>query len=89
VIRKRKKPVALFIDDAHQLQPKTLVGLKRLMEIVRAGKNTLLVVLAGQQKLETACNVSRWKRSVREPRCLNSMASALTGRNICRGCSRW
>ncbi|MGF6935477.1 type II secretory pathway predicted ATPase ExeA [Paraburkholderia sp. UCT70] len=48
LIRKRKKPVALFIDDAHQLHPKmTLVGLKRLMEIVRDGRGTLSVVLAG------------------------------------------
>lgn len=52
LIRKRKKPVALFIDDAHQLHPKTLVGLKRLMEIVRDGKGTLSVVLAGHPKLK-------------------------------------
>ncbi|KVT51492.1 AAA family ATPase [Burkholderia ubonensis] len=47
LIRKRKKPVVLFIDDAHQLHPKMLVGLKRLMEIVRDGKGTLSIVLAG------------------------------------------
>ncbi|MDB0544252.1 AAA family ATPase [Ralstonia solanacearum] len=52
LVRKRKKPVALFIDDAHQLHPKTLVGLKRLMEIVRDGKGTLSVVLAGHPKLK-------------------------------------
>jgi type II secretory pathway predicted ATPase ExeA len=52
LIRKRKKPVALFIDDAHQLHPKTLVGLKRLMEIVRDGKGTLSVVLAGHPRLK-------------------------------------
>ena len=52
LIRKRKKPVALFIDDAHQLHPKTLIGLKRLMEIVRDGKGTLSVVLAGHPKLK-------------------------------------
>ena len=51
LIRKRKKPVALFIDDAHQLTSKTLVGLKRLIEIVRRGKGTLSVVLAGHPKL--------------------------------------
>jgi len=52
LIRKRKKPVALFIDDAHKLQGKTLIGLKRLMEIVRSGKGTLSVVLAGHPKLK-------------------------------------
>jgi len=52
LIRKRKKPVVLFIDDAHKMQSKNLIGLKRLMEIVRAGKATLSVVLAGHPKLE-------------------------------------
>jgi type II secretory pathway predicted ATPase ExeA len=51
LIRKRKKPVVLFIDDAHQLPAKTLISLKRLMEIVRRGKGTLSVVLAGHPKL--------------------------------------
>jgi type II secretory pathway predicted ATPase ExeA len=52
LIRKRKKPVALFIDDAHQLPSKTLVSLKRLMEIVQCGNGTLSVVLAGHPKLK-------------------------------------
>lgn len=52
LIRKRKKPVALFIDDAHQLHSKTLISLKRLMEIVRDGKGTLSIVLAGHPKLK-------------------------------------
>ena len=52
LIRKRKKPVALFIDDAHQLPTKTLIALKRLMEIVRSGKGTLSIVLAGHPKLK-------------------------------------
>ena len=32
-----KKPVALFIDDAHDLHPKTLTALKRLIELVAEG----------------------------------------------------
>jgi len=52
LIKKRKKPVALFIDEAHDLQRKTLVGLKRLMEMVRDGGGTLSVVLAGHPKLK-------------------------------------
>jgi type II secretory pathway predicted ATPase ExeA len=31
LFRRAKKPVALFIDDAHDLHPKTLVALKRLI----------------------------------------------------------
>ncbi len=34
LFRRAKKPVALFIDDAHDLHPKTLVALKRLTEVV-------------------------------------------------------
>jgi type II secretory pathway predicted ATPase ExeA len=30
LIKKRQKPIALFIDDAHDLHSKTLIGLKRL-----------------------------------------------------------
>ncbi len=51
LIKKRKKPVALFIDEAHDLQRKTLVGLKRLLELVRDGGGILSVVLAGHPKL--------------------------------------
>jgi type II secretory pathway predicted ATPase ExeA len=51
LIRKRKKPVALFIDDAHDLPNKTLVGLKRLMEMARDGSGVLSIVLAGHPKL--------------------------------------
>jgi type II secretory pathway predicted ATPase ExeA len=52
LIRKRQKPIALFIDDAHDLHAKTLVGLKRLIEVVRDGNGTLSVVLAGHPKLK-------------------------------------
>jgi type II secretory pathway predicted ATPase ExeA len=52
LIRKRQKPIALFIDDAHDLPAKTLVGLKRLIEVVRDGNGTLSVVLAGHPKLK-------------------------------------
>jgi type II secretory pathway predicted ATPase ExeA len=34
LIRKRQRPIALFIDDAHDLHSKTLIGLKRLIEVV-------------------------------------------------------
>ena len=52
LIRKKKRPVALFIDEAHDLHGKTLVGLKRLMEVVQDSGNTLSIVLAGHPKLK-------------------------------------
>jgi type II secretory pathway predicted ATPase ExeA len=52
LIRKRQKPIALFIDDAHDLHSKTLIGLKRLIEVVKDSGGTLSVVLAGHPKLK-------------------------------------
>ena len=46
LIRKGKKPVALFVDKAHDLHNSTLTGLKRLIEVVEDGGRTLSVVLA-------------------------------------------
>jgi len=51
VIGKRRKPIALFIDEAHDLHHKTLVGLKRLIELVQNAGGTLSVVLVGHPKL--------------------------------------
>lgn len=56
MIRKRKKPVALFCDEAHDLHGSTLTGLKRLMEIVQAGGGLLSVVLVGHPKLRNDLN---------------------------------
>jgi type II secretory pathway predicted ATPase ExeA len=52
LIKKRKKPVALFIDEAHDLHGNTLIGLKRLIEMVQDCGGTLSVVLAGHPKLK-------------------------------------
>lgn len=52
LIRKRHKPIVLLVDDAHTLHGKTLLGLKRLIEVVRDSKGTLSVVLAGHPKLK-------------------------------------
>jgi hypothetical protein len=43
-----------LIDDAHDLHPKTLLGLKRLIEVVRDGGGTLSVVLAGHPRLKNS-----------------------------------
>ena len=45
------KPVALFIDEAHHLQQRTLIGLKHLVEIVRDAKGTLSIIVVGHPKL--------------------------------------
>ena len=52
LIRKGKKPVALFVDEAHDLHSSTLTGLKRLIEVVEDGEGILSVVLAGHPKLK-------------------------------------
>jgi hypothetical protein len=51
LFRRAKKPVALFIDDAHNLPPKTLIALKQLIELVAEGGGQLSIVLIGYPKL--------------------------------------
>jgi len=51
IIKKQGKPIALFIDEAHDLHHKTLVSLKRLIELTEDTKQTLCVVVAGHPKL--------------------------------------
>lgn len=51
LVRQGRKPVALFVDEAHDLHPKTQVGLKRLVEVVADGGGSLSVVLVGHPKL--------------------------------------
>ena len=52
LIKKGKKPVVLFVDEAHDLHYHTLKGLKRLIEVIEDGGGTLSVVLAGHPKLK-------------------------------------
>jgi type II secretory pathway predicted ATPase ExeA len=52
LIKRRHRPIALFVDEAHDLHGKTLTGLKRLMELVRHQGDILAVVLAGHPKLK-------------------------------------
>ena len=52
LIEQRGMPVALFVDDAHDLNSQTLVQLKRLIELVRGAGESLSVVLAGHPKLK-------------------------------------
>jgi type II secretory pathway predicted ATPase ExeA len=52
LIKRRHRPIALFVDEAHDLHGKTLTGLKRLMELIRNQGDLLAVVLAGHPKLK-------------------------------------
>ncbi|MEX3583438.1 MAG: AAA family ATPase [Burkholderia sp.] len=51
LVHKNKRTVALFVDEAHDLNGHILTGLKRLMELVEDGGGRLSVVLAGHPKL--------------------------------------
>ena len=54
LVRKSKRPVVLFVDEAHDLHHKTLAGLKRLREVVVDGGGMLSIVLAGHPRLRNA-----------------------------------
>ena len=54
LVKKSKRPVALFVDEAHDLNGHTLTGLKRLLELAEDDSGRRLsIVLAGHPKL---CN---------------------------------
>jgi type II secretory pathway predicted ATPase ExeA len=52
LIEKSHKPVVLIVDDAHDLHSQTLVGLKRLIELVQDRNRVLAILLAGHPKLK-------------------------------------
>jgi type II secretory pathway predicted ATPase ExeA len=51
LVKKRKKPVVLIIDEAHDLHRHTLTGLKRLIEMLADNGGKLSILLAGHPKL--------------------------------------
>jgi type II secretory pathway predicted ATPase ExeA len=51
LMRRCDKPIALFVDDAHDLHSQTLRGLKQLIEKTRRRGGRLSVVLTGHPKL--------------------------------------
>lgn len=55
LVKKSKRPVALLVDETHDLNGHTLTGLKRLLELAEddSGRRRLSIVLAGHPKL---CN---------------------------------
>ena len=56
MFRKQRKPVVPFIDEAHDLHGNTLVGLKRLTEIIKAGGGVLSIVLVSHPRLRNYLN---------------------------------
>jgi type II secretory pathway predicted ATPase ExeA len=52
VIHRCAKPIALFVDDAHDLHSQTLLAVKRFGELMRQRGVHLAVVLAGHPKLK-------------------------------------
>jgi type II secretory pathway predicted ATPase ExeA len=51
LVKKGRKPVALFVDDAHELRRNTLNDLKLLIEVIADCGGQLSIVLAGHPKL--------------------------------------
>jgi type II secretory pathway predicted ATPase ExeA len=56
ILKQRKKPVALFVDEAHDLNGNTLRELKRLVEVIKDCGGSLSIVLAGHPKLKNDLN---------------------------------
>jgi type II secretory pathway predicted ATPase ExeA len=51
LVKRGKRPVTLFVDDAHALRDDALTGIKRLMEVIEGDGGSMSVVLAGWPKL--------------------------------------
>ncbi|MCQ8105943.1 AAA family ATPase [Methylomonas sp. SURF-1] len=56
LIRKINKPIAFFIDGAHDLHWRTLISIKQLIETVEDTKGTLTVIMVGHPKLGNDLN---------------------------------
>ena len=58
ILKKKNKPVVLFIDEAHDLHGQTLIALKRLVEFVATSGYFLTIILAGHPKLMNSLSTS-------------------------------
>ncbi len=58
LMKKHKKPVALFIDEAHDIHGLTLLGLKRLVETTASQGYKLSIIMAGHPKLGNALSTA-------------------------------
>jgi hypothetical protein len=87
LIRKRQRPIALFIDDAHDLHSKTLIGLKRLIQVVGHTGGTLSVVLAGHPKLKNDLRQPSMEETGSRAIIFELEASEARSRGTSSGCS--
>ena len=62
LLKKNKRPVVLFVDEAHDLNGHTLIGLKLLMELVERVTRNLKMIYSAQQwkKLASGLKYSLW-----------------------------
>ncbi len=58
LIKKHNKPVALLIDEAHDIHGLTLLGLKRLVETTASQGYRLSIIMAGHPKLGNALSTA-------------------------------
>lgn len=56
LVKKLKKPIALLIDEAHDLHWQTLTRLKLLLETIEDGDGVLSIIVAGHPKLANELN---------------------------------
>jgi type II secretory pathway predicted ATPase ExeA len=56
LIRKINKPIVFFIDGAHDLHWRTLIGIKQLIETVEDAKGILTIIMVGHPKLGNDLN---------------------------------
>ncbi len=85
LVRKNKRTVALFVDEAHDLNGHTLTGLKRLMELVEDGGGRRRWCSPATPSYVTICVGRPWKRSDTEQTCFRWMASPAASGNISVG----
>jgi type II secretory pathway predicted ATPase ExeA len=88
LFRRGRKPVALFVDEAHDLHAKTLSGLKRLMEVVADGGGMLSIVLAGHPKLRNDLRRPTMEEIGYRATVFLSTASPATNASTSIGCSK-
>lgn len=51
MLKEINKPIAFFIDEAHNLHPRTMISLKHLVETAQDARGTLAIVIVGHPKL--------------------------------------
>lgn len=85
LIKKKKKSVVFFIDEAHDIHGQTLVSLKRVLEIVLRAGCKLSIVLAGHPKLGNYLNSSSMEEVGARSKIFNITASASDKKGFVNG----